>query len=159
MASAVGSTALAAQAPAGGGSWTNACGLSSNEEFQTVYEVDPRIGIIPDDPVQTEMVWGPHCDYQGGAITLYTKKTPSAELDRVLGLVKATTRVPVQGLGQRAFYTVIYPGDKYREQGLLAVFLGPRIVTFNMDAHHDEPTDATRPRLEKLAKLVVPRLK
>jgi hypothetical protein len=76
MASAVGSTALAAQAPAGGGSWTNACGLSSNEEFQTVYEVDPRIGIIPDDPVQRNGV--------GTALRLLgqgnrsAKKTPSA---------------------------------------------------------------------------------
>jgi hypothetical protein len=160
LASAVCATPLTAQAtPAAQGGSVDVCSLVSNEEFQTVHGVDPRIGIIPEDPVQTEMVWGPHCDYTGGAITLYNKKTPSAELDRVLGMVKATTRVPVQGLGQRAFYTVIYPGDKYREQGFLAVFLGPRIVSFNMDAHHGETVDATRPKLEKLAKLVLPRLK
>jgi hypothetical protein len=154
MASMVCSTALTAQAA------PDPCSLASNEEFQRAYEVDPRIGIIPDVPTKTEMVWGPHCDYQSGSITLFTKKTPSAELERVLGLAKAgKQRAPVQGLGQRAFYTVIYPGDEYREQGFLAVFLGPRIVTFGMDAHHDEAVEATRPRLEGLAKLVLPRLK
>ncbi len=151
LASAVCATTLAAQ---------EVCSLASNEEFQQAYEFDPRLGIIPDTPVQTEMVWGPHCDYQGGSITLFTKKSPSAELERVLGLAKADKqRVPVQGLGQRAFYTVIYPGDKYREQGFLAIFLGPRILTFSMDARHEEPVEATRPRLERLAKLVLPRVK
>ena len=80
------------------------------------------------------MVWGPHCDYSPGSITLFTEKTPSAELERVLGLTKAIKqRDPVQGLGQRAFFTVIYPDDQYRRQGLLAVFMGPRIVTLSMD--------------------------
>lgn len=161
IGSMVCTTAVVAQGkPAsGGGGGTDVCSLATDEEFQTIQGIDPRIGLIPGAPVQTEMVWGPHCDYTGGAITLYTKKTPSAELDRVLGMVKATKRVPVQGLGQRAFYTVIYPGDPYREQGLLAVFVGPRIVSFNMDANHGESIDATRPKLEKLAKLVLPRLK
>ena len=162
MASAVWSTALTAQAaPAGGGeSGNDVCSLASNAEFQQAYEFDPRIGIIPDDPVATEMVWGPHCDYTDGSIDLFTKKSPDSELERVLALTKADKRrVPVQGLGQRAFYTVVYPDDKYRRRGFLAVFVGPRIVTFSMDAHNNEPVEATRPRLERLAKLVLPRLK
>ena len=153
MAGTVGIGPLTAQAA------PDPCSLASNEEFQRAYEFDPRIGILPDVPTTTEMAWGPHCDYQSGSITLFTKRSPGAELDRVLGITKAKQRVPVQGLGERAFYTVIYPGDEYREQGFLAVFLGPRIVTFSMDAHNDEPVDATRPRLERLAKLVVPRIK
>ena len=161
IASAMCSTALTAQAvPASGdGSGSDVCSLVSNAEFQQVHGIDPRIGIIPDDPVATEMVWGPHCDYTGGSIDLFTKKSPSSEVERVLGLVKANKqRVPVEGLGRRAFYTVIYPDDEYRRRGFLAVFLGPRIVTFSMDPWRDEPLEATRPKLEQLAKLVLPRL-
>lgn len=162
MASAAWSTALAAQgAPAGqGGPWSDVCSLASNEEFQQAYGVNPQIGIIPDDPTATEMVSGPHCDYTAGSITLFTKKSPSSELERLLTLAKADKqRTPVQGLGQRAFFTVIYPDDKYRRAGLLAVFVGPRIMAVTMDAHEGKPADATRPGLESLAKLVLPRLK
>ena len=49
--------------------------------------------------------------------------------------------------------------DQYRRRGLLAVFLGPRIVSFTMDPQGDEPLETTRPKLEGLAKLVVPRVK
>ena len=78
----------------------------------------------------------------------------------MLGLAKASKqRVPVQGLGDRAFFTVIYPDDKYRRAGLLAVFVGPRIVSFTMDAHEGKPAEETQPKLEGLAKLALPRLK
>jgi hypothetical protein len=64
----------------------------------------------------------------------------------VLTLTNATKqRTPVQGLGQRAFFTVVYPDDKYRRAGLLAVFTGPRIVTMNMDAHGDNSPEETLP--------------
>ena len=66
---------------------------------------------------------------------------------------------PVQGLGDRAFFTTVYPDDQYRRRGFLAVFLGPRIVTLSMDPQASEPLEATRPKLEALAKLVLPRLK
>jgi hypothetical protein len=91
---------------------------------------------------------------------LFTKQSPPAELDRVLALTKAEKqRVPVSGLGQKAFFTVIYPDDQYRRAGLLAVFLGPKILTITMDAHQNKVASETRPGLETLAKLVVPRVK
>ena len=159
MASAVCSAPLIAQA-AQAGSGTDVCSLASDEEFQQANGVDPRIGIIPNEPVATEMAWGPHCDYADGSIDLFTKKTPSAELDRVLELTKGgKQRVPVEGLGERAFFTTIYPDDKYRRRGFLAVFVGPRLVTFSMDPWRQESLEATRPKLEQLAKLVLPRLK
>jgi hypothetical protein len=161
MASAVWSTALSAQAaPAAGGGSDDVCSLATSEEFQKAHGVNLAIGIIPDPPVATEMVWGPHCDYSDGSIDLFTKKTPSSELDRVLTLTKGgKERAPVQGLGQRAFFTTIYPDDQYRRRGFLAVFIGPRIVTLSMDPVSDEPLETTRPKLESLAKLVLPRLK
>ena len=161
IAGAVWSTPLGAQAaPAGkGASGNDVCSLATDAEFQQAQGINPAIGIIPNTPEATQMVWGPHCDYSTGAIDLFTEKSPSSELERVLTLTKATKqRDPVQGLGQRAFFTVIYPGDEYRERGFLAVFVGPRVVTFGLDPKADEAPAATRPRLEALAKLVLPRL-
>ena len=161
IAGAVWSTPLGAQAaPASkGASGNDVCSLATDAEFQQAQGINPAFGIIPNTPVATQMVWGPHCDYSPGSIDLFTEKTPSAELERVLGLTKATKqRDPVQGLGQRAFFTVIYPGDEYRQRGFLAVFMGPRLVTFSMDPSGDDTPESTRPRLEALAKLVLPRL-
>jgi hypothetical protein len=153
-ASALCATALAAQAK------VDVCALATNAEWQQAHGVDPRIGIIPDDPVPTQMVWGPHCDYAVGSIDLFTEKSPSAELERVLGLMNAQKeRDAVPGLGNRAFFTVIYPDDQHRRRGFLAVFVGSRIVSLSMDPKGDEPPAATRPKLESLAKLVLPRLK
>jgi hypothetical protein len=157
MAMAVCPTALKAQAPAE----VDVCSLATDAEFQTAQGIDPRIGMIPGDPpVLTEMVWGPHCDYSPGSIDLFSKKSPEAELNRVLELTKGgKQRAPVQGLGQRAFFTTVYPDDQYRRRGLLAIYLGDRILAISMDPTGDDPLETTRPKLEGLAKLVVPRLK
>ncbi|HKU59941.1 MAG TPA: hypothetical protein VJQ44_01895 [Gemmatimonadales bacterium] len=86
--------------------------MATGEEFQRAYGVDPRIGILPSSPEVTQMSWGPHCDFPDGSIDLFTKKSPSADLDRVLALTKAPKqRTPVAGLGKRAFFTEVYPGD------------------------------------------------
>ena len=153
-ASIVCSTGLAAQA-----SWSNACSVLTSEEFQRAYGINPKIGIIPDDPTETEMAVGPHCDISRGSITLFTKQSPAAGLDGMLKAAKADKQVPVQGLGDKALFTTIYPDDKYRRAGLLAVWVGPRIVALTMDAHGDEPAGDTQPKLESLAKLALPRLK
>jgi hypothetical protein len=156
LASAVCSTPVSAQAAAA----NDVCSLASSEESQKAHGVNPAIGLIPSTPEPTEMVWGPHCDYADGSIDLFTKKSPDAELERVLTLVKAgKQRVTVQGLGQRAFFTTMYPDDQYRRRGFLAVFTGPQIVTISMDPQGDEPLETTKPKLESLAKLVLPRLK
>ncbi len=137
------------------------CMLVTSAEFDQEYETDPRMRGMASDPMATDMSWGPHCDYDGGSIDLFQTNPPDKELDRVLGLLEAgkQPRLPVQGLGQRAFFTVIYPDDENRRRGFLAVYTGPRIVSFSMDAHPNEAIEATRPRLERLAKLVLPRLR
>ena len=68
-------------------------------------------------------------------------------------------RDPVQGLGQRAFFTTVYPDDPYRQRGLLAIYLGDRILAISMDPPGDDTPESTRPQLEGLAKLVMSRLK
>ena len=159
MASAVCSTTLTAQsAPASPGN--DVCSLATDVEFQKARGINPAIGMIQTDPpVLTEMVWGPHCDYTPGAIDLFSKKSPEAELERVLTLTEGgKTRVPVQGIGKRAFFTTIYPDDQYRRRGLLAISLGDRILAISMDPYGDEPLETTRPKLEGLAKMVLPRV-
>jgi hypothetical protein len=157
MATAVCPTALTAQAAAE----IDVCSLATDAEFQTAQGIDPRIGIIPGSPpVLTELVWGPHCDYTPGSIDLFNKKSPEAELERILKMSDGgKQRVPVQGFGQRAFFTTIYPEDEYRRRGLLAIYLGDRILAISMDPPGDEPLETTRSKLEGLAKLVMPRLK
>src|SRR5215217_5509256 len=161
IAGAVCSSGLGAQAaPAGkGGSASDVCSLATDVEFQQAQGINPEIGIIPSTPEATQTVWGRHCDYSTGAIDLFTEKSPSAELDRVLGLMEAKKRDPVHGLGQRAFFTVIYPGDEYRQRGFLAVFQGPGIVAVSLDPAGKDTPESTRPKLEALTKLVLSRLK
>jgi hypothetical protein len=138
----------------------NVCTLATSAEFDQAYEGSATTDGMSSDPVATDMSWGPHCDYDGGSIDLFQTKPQEVALERVLGLMEAgkQPRVPVSGLGQRAFFTVIYPDDKYRRRGFLAVYTGPRIVSFSMDAKANEAIEATRPKLESLAKLVLPRL-
>jgi hypothetical protein len=139
----------------------NVCALATSAEFNQAYEDKSGVPDISSDPMATDMSWGPHCDYSGGSIDLFQTKPPGEALERVLGLVGASKqpRQPVPGLGQRAFFTIIYPDDENRRRGFLAVYAGPRIVGFSMDGQANEAIDATRPRLERLAKLVLPRLK
>jgi hypothetical protein len=153
--------AFAAQAAAAQAVATiDPCSLATNEEFQRAYGVDPRIGIIPSTPELTQMNWGPHCDFSDGSIDLFTTKSPGAELDRVLGLMEASKqRTPVSELGKRAFFTEIYPSDKYRHRGLLAIDTGSHLLAISMDVREGEPGGTTRPKLESLAKQVLPRLK
>ena len=156
LVSAVCPTGLAAQAAAA----SDVCLLATDAEFQQAQGINPAIGLIPSDPpFLTEMVWGPHCDYSPGSIDLFSKKSPEAELERVLKLTEGgKQRAPVQGLGRPAFFTTVYPDDKYRRRGLVAITLGDQILAISMDPKGDEPLEATRPRLEGLAKLVLPRL-
>jgi hypothetical protein len=135
----------------------NVCSLATSEEFQRAYGINPQIGLLPDTAVFTPMTWGQHCDYADGSIDLFTS---NAELERVLTLTKSIKqRVPVQGLGKRAFFTVTYPDDQYRRRGFLAIDTGSRLLSISMDDEEGEPVETTRPKLEALAKLVLPRLK
>ena len=53
------------------------------------------------------------------------------------------------GIGDKAFFMIPMPGNKYNRLGLLAVYAGPRIVQLTLDAQGDEPIEATRTRLER----------
>ena len=158
IAGAMCSTPLVAQSK---GSGVDVCSLATDEEFQRAQGLHPQLGVLQlDPPVLTEMVWGPHCDYSPGAIDLFMHKSPKAELERVLKLMEGgKQRAPVQGLGRPAFFSTIYPDDQYRNRGFLAIDLGNRILTISMDVRDTETAESTRPKLEQLAKLVLPRLK
>jgi hypothetical protein len=155
-------TAPATVQAAGGGSPTSAtldaCVLATNAEFAQIAEEKPELAKLWSAP--TASFGGSHCDYGGGSIRVYQGKAPAAGLEGTLKALKADKepRVSVSGVGDKAFFMIPNPDDEYNRLGLLAVYAGPRVVQLTMDAQGKEPIEATRPRLERLARLVLPRL-
>ena len=137
----------------------DACLLATNAEVSQIAEEKPEFAKFWSAP-QTS-IGGAHCDYDGGSIRVYQGKAPAAALDATLKSFKADKqpRVPVRGIGDKAFFMIPYPDNQYNRLGLLAVYAGPRVVQLTLDAQGDEPIEATRPRLERLARLVLPRLR
>lgn len=151
----------ASAASAGGG--TNgapldACTLATNPEFSQIAGARPEIAKFWSAP--TASLSGSHCDYDGGSIRVYQGKGAPAALEATLKGANGNKepQIQVPGIGDRAFFTIPYPNDRYRRLGLLAVYVGPRVLQLTLDAQGDEPVEATRPRLERLARLVLPRL-
>jgi hypothetical protein len=103
---------------------------------------------------------GSHCDYDGGSIRVYQGASAAANFESTLkafGAEKAP-KTPINGIGDRAIFIIPYPDDPYKRRGLLAVYAGPRVIQLTLDAKGGEPIEATRPRLERLARLVLPRV-
>jgi hypothetical protein len=158
MRAAPGSTTSSAGGGAKREPALDACTLASNAEVSQIAEERPEIAKFWSAP--TASFGGSHCDYDGGSIRVYQGKAPAAALEATLKNFDAkATRVPVQGIGEKAFFMVPYPNDPYKRLGLLAVYAGSRVIQLTLDANGSEPIDATRPRLEKLARLVLPRLR
>lgn len=156
--------APAASSTASAGAGTNgapldACTLASNAEVSRIAEAQPEIAKYWSAP--TASFGGSHCDYDGGSIRVYRGKNAAASLESTLKSFKADNqaRVPVSGVGDKAFFMVPFPGDKYKRLGLLVVHAGPDVLQLTLDSHGEEPVEATRPRLEQLARLVLPRLR
>jgi hypothetical protein len=137
----------------------DACMLATNAELSQIAEEKPEFARFWSAP--TASLGGSHCDYDGGSIRVYQGKAPAAALDATLKAYKADKepRIPVPGIGDKAFFMIPIPDNKYNRLGLLAVYAGPRVVQLTLDAQGDEPIEATRPRLERLARLVLPRLR
>jgi hypothetical protein len=135
-----------------------ACALATNEEVQKVAEVDPMFARFWQPP---EALGQSRCEYSGGSLEVYGGKSPEAAFERTLETFKAQKepRVPVAGLGDRAFFMIPKPNDPNQRIGLLAVYAGPRVVVLTLDAHGKEPVAAVRPRLESFARLVLPRIR
>jgi hypothetical protein len=140
----------------------DACALATNAEVQQVAEVRPELARLWDPPEPS--AGGFHCDYSGGAIEVYEPsqgQPAAARLERTLKIWKSDKepRTPVRGLGDRAFFMVPFPNDEHRRAGLLAVYAGPRVVMLTLDARRNERIELTQPRLERFARLVLPRVK
>jgi hypothetical protein len=137
----------------------DACQLATNAEVSQIAEEKPEFAKFWSAPEAS--LGGSHCDYGGGSIRVYQGKAPAAALDATLKAFKAykEPKVPVQGISDKAFFMIPYPDNEYNRLGLLAVYAGPRVVQLTLDAQGKEPIEATRPRLERLARLVLPRLR
>ncbi len=157
MRAAPGAQTAASGGGGNAGASLDACTLATNAEVSQIAEERPDIAKFWSAP--TASFGGAHCDYDGGSIRVYHGKAPAAALDGTLKSFGNQPRVPVQGIGDKAFFMIPYPDDQYKRLGLLAVYAGPRVVQLTLDANGKEPIEATRPRLERLAKLVLPRLR
>jgi hypothetical protein len=159
MRAAPSEASTASAASGGNAASLDACTLATNAEFSQIAEERPEIAKYWSAP--TASFGGAHCDYDGGSIRLYRGKSAAAALESTLKSFKADKepRVSVSGIGDKAFFTIPYPNDKYKRLGLLVAYAGPDVLQLTLDAQGDEPVDATRPRLERLARLVVPRLR
>ena len=137
----------------------DACQLATNAEVSEVAEERPEIAKYWSAPEAS--FGGAHCQYDGGSIRVYQGKAAAAALESTLKAYKADKepRVAVSGIGDKAFFMIPKPDDRYNRAGLLAVYAGPRVVQLVLDAQGDEAIGATRPRLERLARLVLPRLR
>ncbi len=137
----------------------DACQLATNAEVSQLAEEKPEFAKYWSAPAAS--LGGSHCDYDGGSIRVYQGKAPAAALDATLKAFKADKepRVPVQGIGDKAFFMIPVPNNEYNRLGLLAVYAGPRVVQLTLDAQGKEPIEATKPRLERFARLVLPRLR
>jgi len=147
-----------AVAAGGRGSALDACTLATNAEVAKAAEERPDVAKYWSAP--TASFGNAHCDYDGGSIRVYQGKAAAANFEstlKALGADKAP-KTPVAGIGDRAYFLIPYPNDRYKRLGLLAVHSGSSVVQFTLDAHGTEPIEATRPRLERLARLVLPRL-
>ena len=137
----------------------DACTLATNAEVAQAAEERPEIAQYWSAPVAS--FGNSHCDYDGGSIRVYQGKNAASNFESTLkafGAEKAP-KAPVAGIGDRAYFIIPYPDDQYKRLGLLAVHSGSTVVQLIFDANGDEPIEATRPRLEKLARLVLPRLR
>jgi hypothetical protein len=137
----------------------DACMLASNAEVSQIAEEKPEL--VKFWPTPETSFGGSHCDYGGGSIRVYQGKASAAAFESTLKAYKADQepRVSVGGVGDKAFFMIPAPNDEYNRFGMLAVYAGPRVVQLTLDAQGDEPIEATRPRLERLARLVLSRLR
>jgi hypothetical protein len=152
-------SAVAAASGAGAAAPLDACTLATNAEVAEAAEARPEMAQYWSAPVAS--FGNSHCDYDGGSIRVYQGKSAAANFESTLkafGADKAP-KTPVSGLGDRAYFIIPYPNDPYKRLGLLAVHAGAYVVQLTFDAKGQEPIEATRPRLERLARLVLPRLK
>jgi len=136
----------------------DACLLATNAEVSRIAEEKPEFAAMWSAPMTA--YGGAHCQYGGGTIRVYQGKGPAAALEGMLKAFKADQepRVPVPGLGDKAFFMIPKPNDRYNRFGLLAVYAGPRVLQLTLDARGEEPITATQPRLVRFAQLVLPRL-
>ena len=136
----------------------DACQLATNAEVSQIAEERPEFAKFWSAPEAS--FGGAHCQYDGGSIQVYHGKASAAALESNLKAFKADKepRVPVQGVGDKAFFMIPMPNNEYNRFGLLAVYAGDRVLQLVLDAQGDESIEATKPRLERLARLVLPRL-
>jgi hypothetical protein len=134
----------------------DACTLATNAEVAKVAGDEPEA--VKHWMAPRTSAGGSHCDYTGGSIRVYQSSTDFESTLKNWKLDKVQ-RVPVSGIGDKAFFMNPEPDKETGSAGVLAVYAGRRVLQLSLVSDWNEPVAATRPRLEQFAKLVLPRIK
>ena len=159
MRVAPGAKQAASSGAGNGAALSDACMLATNAEVGQIAEEKPEFVKVWSAPAAS--LGGSNCQYGGGSIQVYRGQAAGAALESNLKAFKADKepRTPVSGIGDKAFFMIPIPNNPYNRLGLLVVYAGPWVLQLTLDANGEEPIAATRPRLERLARLVLPRLR
>src|SRR5688572_31168489 len=113
MRAAPAGASVASSGAGSAGASLDACTLATNAEVSQIAEERPEIAKFWSAP--TASFGGSHCDYDGGSIRVYQGKAPAAALEATLKNFEAKApRVPVQRIGDKAFFMIPYPNDPYK---------------------------------------------
>ncbi|MGE0443319.1 MAG: hypothetical protein AB7L66_17105 [Gemmatimonadales bacterium] len=159
MKAAPGGTALnTSTGGTAGAKPVDACALATKEEVARIAAIPAQFAQNLSVPESQLDGW--RCEFDGGSIQVYRGKSAEADFADMLKRMKVghEPRTAVSGLGDRAFFMIPYPNDKYRRLGLLAVYQGSTILQLTIDANTGEELTVTKPRLQTLARLTLPRL-
>lgn len=104
---------------------------------------------------------GSACDYSGGNVTLFSGPKADESYEALLKNFKKgeTPRVPVAGIGDRAYFMAPKPRDEYEGRyQILVVKKGAHTVAIALEAQKNESTESLQPKVMALAKIALARL-
>jgi len=154
---------LTAQSRGSGGAGLEApdvCALVSHDQVKKLSE-DPMTKFWS-EPEAMMLRGGSVCQYGGGVIYLFSGDNSEASWNGMLKAFKqdAQPRTPIGGIGDRAYLMYGKPQNEYQDRAAFVVAtVGRHTVAMALFANGDEPLERVRPRVEALARLVVPKLR
>jgi hypothetical protein len=104
---------------------------------------------------------GSACDYSGANVTLFSGPKSDESYEALLKNFKKdqTPRVPVAGIGDRAYFMAPKPRDEYEGRyQMLVVKKGAHTFAIALEAQKNESTESLQPKVMALAKMALARL-
>ncbi len=136
------------------------CALVTHDEVKRLSE-DPMTKFWT-EPEAMMLRSGSVCQYSGGVIYLFSGSNSEASWNGMLKSFKQASqpKTPLSGIGDRAYLMYGKPDNEYQDRPAFVVAtVGQHTVAVALFANGDEPVERVRPRVEALAKLLVPKLR